>query len=151
MIEEKADDAEVVPPLEPAYISDAGTTSVSSVLDRVSGRGMHLVSHARRYANSATPAGVQTNDVTFRKEACFQGNSPTMKTYSSFALIAALVAFVSPLSFELSVSLFFAAGLGTILLHDYVRSTRALHRPRAQIVHVARASCEVMPRFELAA
>jgi hypothetical protein len=101
--------------------------------------------------NRATFACACAKDVTFRKEACFQGNSLTMKTYSSFAFVAALVAFFSPLSFELSVSLLFAAGLGSILLHDYVRSSRVLHRPRAQIVHVARGSCEVMPRFELAA
>ena len=45
-----------------------------------------------------------------------------MKTLPAFAFIAALVAFlVLPFSFVVGGSLLFAAGLATIVLHDYAR------------------------------
>jgi hypothetical protein len=75
-----------------------------------------------------------------------------MKTYSLIAIIAALVAFVlSPLSIELFVSLLFVVGLGSILLHDYVREDRIRRRFLAPLIEVQRGGSEVIPAFELAA
>ena len=50
-----------------------------------------------------------------------------MKTISTLALISAFAAFLLvPLSFEISVSLLFAAGFTAIALTDYARTMRPL-------------------------
>jgi hypothetical protein len=75
-----------------------------------------------------------------------------MKTSSLIVIIAAFVAFVlSPLSIELLVSFTFAVGLGSILLHDYVREIRARSRRLALVTDRQRGGGAVIPAFELAA
>jgi hypothetical protein len=53
-----------------------------------------------------------------------------MKTLSTLALISAFAAFLLvPLSFEISVSLLFAAGFTAIAFTDYARTMRSLRVP----------------------
>ena len=62
-----------------------------------------------------------------------------MKTISTLALISAFAAFLLvPLSFEISVSLLFAAGFTAIALTDYARTMRPLRVPAAVAVMPAR-------------
>ena len=57
-------------------------------------------------------------------------NINPMKALSALALVAAPVAFVfSPLSFEISVSLLFAAGFAAIAYTDYARTSRPVRIP----------------------
>jgi hypothetical protein len=70
-----------------------------------------------------------------------------MKALSALALVAAPVAFVFvPLSFEISVSLLFAAGFVAIAFTDYARTPRPLRVPAAVEVTTSRKE-----RFGLAA
>ena len=72
-----------------------------------------------------------------------------MKTLPAIAFIAALAAFfLSPLNFETAVSLFFAAGISTIMIVDYSKSCRPL-AVRAAALPVAVAPHK--ERFGLAA
>jgi len=62
-----------------------------------------------------------------------------MKTISALALTAAFTAFLLvPLSFEISVSLLFAAGFTAIAFTDYARTLRPLRVPAAAEVTTVR-------------
>lgn len=70
-----------------------------------------------------------------------------MKTFTPLAIIAAPLAFVLfPLSFEVSVSLAFGAGMAAIMLADYSRTSR-----RGLIPVRATAASSRKERFGLAA
>jgi hypothetical protein len=75
-----------------------------------------------------------------------------MKTYPIIALLAAFVAFVfSPLSFELTISLLFTAGLGCVVLCDYTREAPRLRSRLAPEASLGRFNPRTAPAFELAA
>lgn len=74
-----------------------------------------------------------------------------MKTAPTFALIAALVAFVLfPINFALGGSALFAAGFFAIVLNDYRRASRTLAVPVLR-PEPATATLSRKERFGLAA